>query len=159
MKILVDKMPDTPEECRYSYKQYNRAEESICDICGFSGRNVECWCTDDCPLFMEVPTTDEEHRPEEKQETRVHDIKIQPPYFDDVCCGNKTFEVRKNDRDYRVGDILNLQEYDNNFLYGWHYTGREYKVRISYIMDNTDFCKDGYVIIGIKPMEQENNNE
>lgn len=42
---------------------------------------------------------------------KIHELKIWPPYYREVVNGVKTFEVRKYDRDFRVGDILILKEY------------------------------------------------
>lgn len=50
----------------------------------------------------------------------IHELKILPQYFEAVQSGLKTFEIRKNDRDYKVGDTLVLKEYNNEA-----YTGRE----------------------------------
>lgn len=36
----------------------------------------------------------------------VHELKIAPEYFKDVRTGLKKFEIRKNDRDFKVGDRL-----------------------------------------------------
>lgn len=41
----------------------------------------------------------------------THQLKVIPPYFDEVASGRKTFEVRKNDRAYQRGDILELREW------------------------------------------------
>lgn len=41
-----------------------------------------------------------------------HDIKLHKRYFDEVASGNKTFEIRENDRDYQRGDKVLLLEYD-----------------------------------------------
>ena len=41
-----------------------------------------------------------------------HFLKTLPEYFRAVKSGVKTFEVRKNDRNYRVGDTLILIEHD-----------------------------------------------
>lgn len=43
---------------------------------------------------------------------KTHDLKTWPAFFAAVQSGEKTFEVRKNDRDFQPGDFLNLQEYD-----------------------------------------------
>ena len=42
----------------------------------------------------------------------VHALKIYPEYYEAVKSGKKPFEVRKNDRDFKVGDILALNEFD-----------------------------------------------
>jgi hypothetical protein len=41
-----------------------------------------------------------------------HDLKIWPQYFVEVAAEQKTFEIRKNDRDYQVGDVLRLREWE-----------------------------------------------
>lgn len=40
---------------------------------------------------------------------KIHELKLDIKYFDDVKNGNKNFEIRKNDRDYQIGDILELK--------------------------------------------------
>jgi len=40
-----------------------------------------------------------------------HDLKAWPEFFDALASRRKTFEVRKNDRDYQLGDVLLLREY------------------------------------------------
>ena len=42
----------------------------------------------------------------------VHYLKIKPEYYKDIDRGLKTFELRKNDRDFKVGDILMLIKLD-----------------------------------------------
>ena len=37
---------------------------------------------------------------------KLHELKILHKYLLDVDLGNKTFELRKNDRDYQVGDLI-----------------------------------------------------
>jgi len=78
-----------------------------------------------------------------------HELKTLPKYFKAVLSGQKTFEVRKDDRDYQVGDTLILQKYDNG-----QYLVDELEVKITYILgrneDEKQFVADGYVILGIK---------
>lgn len=72
-------------------------------------------------------------------------IKILPEYYEAVKRGDKTFEVRVNDQDYQVNDVLHLQEFNNG-----EYTGRELVKTISYILNNPNYCKEGYVILALK---------
>ena len=37
---------------------------------------------------------------------QIHNLKIKHEYLLEVAKGNKTFELRKNDRDYQVGDLI-----------------------------------------------------
>lgn len=40
----------------------------------------------------------------------IHQLKCEAKYFEEICSGQKTFEVRKNDRNFHVGDYLALNE-------------------------------------------------
>ena len=44
---------------------------------------------------------------------KTHELKLDIRYFDDVKSGKKNFEIRKNDSDFKVGDILELKAYVN----------------------------------------------
>lgn len=78
----------------------------------------------------------------------THDLKISKEYYQDVLLGIKTFELRKNDRDYKVGHVLLLNEYD---IIELEYTGRKLKRVISYILKGGNYGLDeNFVIMGIK---------
>lgn len=77
---------------------------------------------------------------------KIHELKISPKYFEDVKANKKNFELRKDDRDFKVGDFITLREYDNG-----QYTGREIKnIPIGYILrDVPEYgLKEGYCILG-----------
>ena len=76
----------------------------------------------------------------------IHELKILPQYFKDVISGEKTFEIRKNDRAFRKGDMLALNEHDGNA-----YSGKSCLVYIDYIMDNPEYVKKDMVVMAIKP--------
>ena len=38
----------------------------------------------------------------------LHELKTLPIYYDAVVSGTKTFELRKNDRNFQAGDFLEL---------------------------------------------------
>lgn len=81
--------------------------------------------------------------------SHTHDLKIRPEYFEAIVRGDKTFEVRFNDRNYQEHDILHLQEHD-----GENYTGRELSAEVTYLLDNPGYCKEGFVIMSIKGIEE-----
>lgn len=55
----------------------------------------------------------------------THELKIDIKYFDDVKNGKKNFEIRKNDRDFQVGDILELRAYKKDSFVFWRTTPSE----------------------------------
>lgn len=80
---------------------------------------------------------------------KTHELKILPSYFEQVANGNKSFEIRKNDRDYKLHDVLLLREIEptRSVYEEVKYTGRMKAVKVTYI---TDFeQKPGYVVMGI----------
>lgn len=79
----------------------------------------------------------------------THELKTWPPYFDEVVRGSKNFELRKQDRPYKTGDLLLLREWD--YTKG-EYTGREIKRIIMYILTGGQFgLQEGYCILGLLP--------
>lgn len=80
------------------------------------------------------------------EEMKIHELKITPSYFEDVVYERKKFEVRKNDRGYKLGDYLCLREYDTEYQV---YTGREVVVKIIYMLENFVGLKENYVVLGI----------
>lgn len=75
-----------------------------------------------------------------------HVLKLHPRFAEAVKEGRKTFEIRKDDRDYRVGDILTFTDLD-----GKPYGMPPYEV--TYKLTHEDFpsgLSDGYCVLGIK---------
>jgi len=76
---------------------------------------------------------------------RIHELKTWPDRFNDMLSGIKTFELRFNDRNFKVGDILILQEYRQN---DGEYTGRTIIRSVIYILEGFGL-KDGYCVLGL----------
>lgn len=76
----------------------------------------------------------------------IHELKILPDYFNAVIKGEKTFEIRKNDRPFQTGDMLALNEFD-----GQYYTGNSCLVYIDYILNDSEYVKKDMVVMSIKP--------
>lgn len=82
----------------------------------------------------------------------THELKILPKWFDDVREGRKNFEIRKADRDFKVGDYLILREWDRG-----KFTERFLTRQIEYIYqgDGSYGISEEYCILGIKIPEEE----
>ncbi len=78
---------------------------------------------------------------------KIHDLKILPSFFEQVINGNKMFEIRENDRDYKLGDVLLLREVEPTRT-DIEYTGRMKAVQVTYITDWQQ--KLDFVVMGIK---------
>ncbi|MGL6186115.1 MAG: DUF3850 domain-containing protein [Clostridium chrysemydis] len=75
-----------------------------------------------------------------------HELKILPKYFEDVLDEVKTFELRKDDRNFQIGEGILLREFD-----GEKYTGRDIGVEIVYKLDGGKYgLEKGYCILGIE---------
>ena len=95
----------------------------------------------------------------------VHEVKSVPPYWQEVASRQKLLEVRLNDRDYRVGDILIMREYEPpppaaeggpSPAWGGKYTGRVAIALISHMVEGqAEFDPDfrvpaGYVLLSVQ---------
>lgn len=90
------------------------------------------------------------HLPSEAGQ-QVHQIRLATNYFDDVAAGIKTFELRKNDRRYKRGDLLEMMEFTEG-----RNTGRMIRAEVTYILEDYTGLEDGYCILAIKVIEAEN---
>ena len=79
---------------------------------------------------------------------KIHKLKSHPVYFQALVTNRKRFEVRKNDQDFKLGDLLHIQEY---FPEKKEYSGRSCLVRVDYILkgnkDNIIPIPEDYVIV------------
>lgn len=76
----------------------------------------------------------------------IHNLKISSQYYDAVERGYKPFEIRKNDRDFRVGDVLIMKETAEK-------PREPIEAEIQYILRYEDFpdgLKEGYCILGLR---------
>lgn len=81
---------------------------------------------------------------------KIHHLKTLPEYFREVKLGNKTYEVRKDDRNFQVNDIVILKEWSLETKY----TGETYTVLITHKLPGSKFpdgIKEDYCILSIRP--------
>lgn len=80
----------------------------------------------------------------------THKIKIKYKYYKAVLNGDKTFEVRKNDRDYKVGDIIQFVPVADDSDMIITHNPNEYK--ITYVFHGGEYgLEEGYCVFGITP--------
>jgi hypothetical protein len=76
---------------------------------------------------------------------KKHELKVWPPFFNDIISGRKEFEVRENDRGFKVGDHLVLKEYDPKTE---KYTGFSVEKEIRYILPGGAFgIEEGFCVL------------
>ena len=75
----------------------------------------------------------------------THQLKTWPDYFEAIARNEKTFEVRKNDRDFKVGDRLLLQEWCPR---ADGFTGRVAYREVDYILHGGAFGIDSVMLRG-----------
>ncbi len=87
---------------------------------------------------------------------KLHKLKTVQPHFSNVKYHNgkvenfyKKFEIRKNDRDFSVGDLLLLLEYDSLIQ---NYTGDWYFTEINYILSDSQYLQPGFIVLGLTPI-------
>jgi len=84
-----------------------------------------------------------------------HDLKTDPEVFQASADGVKNFEIRRNDRDFKVGDVLTLHETEHSGAEMQDgkplvYTGRSTKAKIYYILHGPIYgLEDGWVILAL----------
>lgn len=88
-----------------------------------------------------------------RENSVVHELKTHPIFFGSVLSGAKPFEIRKNDRGFKLGDILKLCEWEPLEK---KYTGRFCFRMVTSILDDSaldtkDYgvLKEGYVVLGL----------
>ena len=83
---------------------------------------------------------------------QLHTLKIKEDYFNAILRGEKTFELRKNDRNYQVGDLIHFIKTD-----GLEYFGHSRDVyQIIHVLNNVPeygLDKD-YCILSIKELRK-----
>lgn len=78
---------------------------------------------------------------------KKHYLKTWTEYYNDIVSGVKKFELRYNDRNFKVGDVLVLQNYNKRTE---EYEGEMIEKEIKYILHGGGFGLNvGYVILGL----------
>lgn len=144
-----------------------RCNNDATHISTFNGKDcagkdgVLCWCNEHGPASRATKTPGHGFRDvthedvlkwglisllvsDGKRGVITHEVKAWPEFFQPVWDQVKLFEIRKNDRDYRVGDLLIIDEWSPITRV---FTGRRIEAIILYV---TNFeQKPGFVVMGM----------
>lgn len=138
-------------------KEIKSLATQIAQASAFSGAAIEHVCESVTKLVLDTkkigqikgiekqcPLLEKKRNNVNKIELRNldHKLKMYPKFFDAFKRGIKPFEVRKKDRNYKVGDLVGLFEYHPHYGFSSGYG----VVEILYILNNPDYVKEGYLI-------------
>lgn len=84
---------------------------------------------------------------------KLHNIKLIEGFADAVLFGDKTFEVRENDRGYQKDDLVQFNVIDKYQFTVEHPLTKE-TYRITYVLSGWGI-KEGFVVFGIKNVRDE----
>jgi hypothetical protein len=81
-----------------------------------------------------------------RKDMQTHDLKCWKEPYAAVESGSKNFEYRLNDRNYNVGDLLHLNEWDH---ISKEYTGRSLWREVTYILKSGFGLPENYCIMSL----------
>ena len=84
---------------------------------------------------------------------KIHVIKLNEEFCDAVFCGDKNFEIRKNDRGYQKSDTIKFIPVSNIGIEFFHPVG-DTLYEITYVLSGWGI-KEEYVVFGIKEVSKE----
>lgn len=160
--------PDGITSLCYSCTEYEtcNVKTGTCTSCDQHKNRKEAYKTDEQRYSEEQDAIDRETArklreqkeidkmnslPSEVQENgqKVHQIRLGASFFDDACSNIKSFELRKNDREYKVGDILEMMEFADG-----RNTGRMVRKLVTYMLEDYTGLEDGYCIMATKLLNE-----
>ena len=75
-----------------------------------------------------------------------HELKVWSEFFGALLSGEKTFELRRDDRGFHAGDVLWLREWNERTK---EYTGRDLRRKVTYLLGGWGLEKD-YVCMALE---------
>lgn len=76
----------------------------------------------------------------------THTLKSWPAFYKAIAHELATFDLRKDDRGYQPGDIIEFEEFRPGV---GEYTGAKTTRRVAYIFRDFDGLTPGYCILGL----------
>lgn len=131
--------------CEKCDRYINKAEDEKTDEQRYSEEQYRIDRETKAKLKEQADNEKMNHLPSEAAAgQKTHSIRLAKTYFNDVASGKKSFELRKNDREYKVGDMLEMLEFADG-----RNTGRIIQAEVVYMLEGYTGLEDGYCILGI----------
>ena len=83
----------------------------------------------------------------------IHRFNVDPIEFHNIKRHFKFYDIRINDREYRIGDTIVYKELEDFGL-----SGEEVKREVSYLETKAEGLQDGYVILSIISKDKKNKS-
>jgi len=77
---------------------------------------------------------------------KLHELKTDSDYFNDTFLRLKQFEIRMNDRDFKIGDLLLLRKLNSKME--CYQPDQAILVKVKYIFQDCNYLGDGYCVLG-----------
>lgn len=85
---------------------------------------------------------------------KIHELKLEKEYFTLLYANVKMYELRKNDRNFEIGDVLILAEIEPKDL---SFTGMKLQRKVTHVLKGKDAerfgLKKGYCILSLTYVE------
>lgn len=169
-KCYLEPDPDKVTSICYSCKHWNECDQktNTATACNEYINKAESEKTEEQRYSEEQDRIDKEtaaklreqadeekmnHLPSDNPDSQgitVHQIRCAAMFFEDKLKGIKAFELRKNDRNYKVGDIIEEMEFKDG-----RNTGRAIREEIIYMLEDYTGLEEGYCILGTRILKDE----
>ena len=80
---------------------------------------------------------------------RVHNLKILNDFADSIVAGDKTFEIRENDRGFQKGDFIKFLATDRMGINNYSHLINNKLYEITFVLNGWGI-ENGYVALAIK---------
>ena len=84
----------------------------------------------------------------------LHKLKIKEDYANSIYCGDKTFEIRYNDRNYQKGDFIKFNVVERNGWLSMQHDIEKMTFEITNVHSGFGMA-DGYVVLAIKRVDDD----
>jgi hypothetical protein len=92
--------------------------------------------------------------------TKLHELKCEAQFFDEIVTGRKPFDLRKNDRHFQTGDMVKLiRGFSDRNEWRVDADALPWFADITYILEQYAGLNNGYCILGLRGLDEAANQK